>query len=60
MKSITLHLHDLIIISQSKGGLQNCLNRLEEQGTKWELELNVSKNKVIHTDNIFAKNVSYL
>ncbi len=38
---------DLFLVSQSRQGLQSCLNKLEEYCTKWQLKLNVSKTKIM-------------
>ena len=36
---------DLVLVSKSKEGLQNCLNRLDTYCYKWGLTVNVSKTK---------------
>ena len=38
---------DLILMSTSKDGLQNCLNSLESFCTKWKLQINMKKTKVV-------------
>ena len=43
--SCLLFADDLVILSESKTGLQNCLNNLEEYCNKWQLTVNVNKTK---------------
>ena len=38
---------DLLILSETKDGLQNSLNNLENYCTKWQLTLNVRKTKTM-------------
>ena len=38
---------DLVLMSTSKDGLQKCLDNLESYCTKWKLEINMEKTKVI-------------
>ena len=38
---------DLVIMSTSKNGLQNCLNKLETYCDKWKLEINTKKTKIM-------------
>ena len=38
---------DLILISSTAEGLQNCLNQLSDYCLKWDLSVNISKSKVI-------------
>ena len=38
---------DLVLISQSKQGLQNALNKLQRYCDKWCLKINVDKTKVM-------------
>ena len=38
---------DLVIMSTSKNGLQNCLNNLETYCDKWKLEINTKKTKIM-------------
>lgn len=42
-----LYADDLILMSNSKNGLQNCLNRLENFCDTWQLEINTTKSQVI-------------
>jgi hypothetical protein len=42
-----MYADDLILLSESKEGLQHSLNRLETYCTKWGLTVNLSKTKVI-------------
>ncbi|CAB3997693.1 Hypothetical predicted protein [Paramuricea clavata] len=51
-----LYADDLIILSRSKHGLQNCLNQLHEWCSKWLMEVNIKKTKVM----IFQKHNSKL
>ena len=36
---------DIILMSETKEGLQNCLNNLNEYCQKWKLEINLKKTK---------------
>ncbi len=38
---------DLITISTSRSGFQHCLNKLQEYCDKWQLEINISKTKIM-------------
>ena len=38
---------DLVLISQSAEGLQNCLNKLQSYCDKWCLTVNTDKTKVV-------------
>jgi hypothetical protein len=51
-----LYADDLIILSQSKSGLQNCLHQLNEWCRKWLMEVNTKKTKIM----IFQKHNSKL
>ena len=42
-----LYADDLILISSTAEGLQNCLNQLSDYCLKWDLRVNISKSKVI-------------
>ena len=42
-----LYADDLVIISKSKHGLENCLKTLETFNTKWLLNVNFKKTKVM-------------
>ena len=42
---------DLVLMSSSRQGLQNCLKRLEEYCKKWGLEINESKTKCMVMSN---------
>ena len=42
-----LYADDLIILSQSKSGLQNCLDQLNEWCRKWLMEVNTKKTKIM-------------
>jgi hypothetical protein len=38
---------DMVLLSKSADGLQTCLNKLREYCSKWKLQVNLSKTKVI-------------
>ena len=40
-----MYADDLVILSESSAGLQACLHRLYKYTQKWELKLNIKKNK---------------
>ena len=42
-----LYADDLVLLSTSESGLKNCLSKLGEFCEKWQLELNISKSKVL-------------
>ena len=42
-----LYADDMILISTSKEGLQNCLNLLHDYCKQWELTLNAKKTKIV-------------
>ena len=42
-----LYADDLLIISESEEGLQNCISILEQYCNRWKLEVNLDKTKVI-------------
>ena len=42
-----LYADDLVILSRSKVGLQNCLNQLNDWCKKWMMHVNMKKNKVM-------------
>ena len=52
--SSLLYADDLIIVSKSKSGLQNCLNTLDSWSKKWLMEVNLKKTKIM----IFQKHNS--
>ena len=45
--SSLLYADDLIILSRSKAGLQNCLNTLAQYCRSWMLNINPKKNKIM-------------
>ena len=45
--SCLLYVDDLILLSKSPNGLQFCLSKVEIYCNKWNLEVNVSKTKVM-------------
>ena len=42
-----LYADDLAVLSTTESGLRNCLNKLGDFCDKWQLEVNISKSKVI-------------
>ena len=42
-----MYADDLVILSRSKTGLQNCLNALSLNCDKWKLKINPQKTKII-------------
>ena len=42
-----LYADDLVILSRSKSGLQNCLNQLHTWCNKWLMEINTKKTKIM-------------
>ena len=42
-----LYADDLILFSDSSGGLQSCLDRLTEYTRKWNLKINIKKTKIM-------------
>lgn len=45
--SYLLYADDLLLLSKSKGGLQNSLDKLNTYAEKWHLEINIKKTNVI-------------
>ena len=45
--SSLIYADDLVILSKSKNGLQNCLNKLHEWSKKWLMEINMKKTKIM-------------
>ena len=42
-----LYADDLILVSETSSGLQNCLDRLQEYCDKWKLTVNIKKTKTM-------------
>ena len=42
-----LYAGDLVLVSQTSSGLQNCLDRLQEYCDKWRLTINIKKTKTM-------------
>jgi hypothetical protein len=42
-----LYADDLVILSRSQSGLQNCLNELHKWCEKWLMKINIKKTKVV-------------
>ena len=47
-----MYADDLVILSESENGLQECLNRLQKYTLEWHLSINMKKTKIIS----FTKN----
>ena len=45
--NLLMYADDIILVSRSKAGLQNALNVCYEYFEKWELEVNITKTKVM-------------
>ena len=45
--SSLIYADDLVVLSKSKNGLQNCLNKLYEWSKKWLMEINMKKTKIM-------------
>ena len=45
--SCLLYADDLVLLSESKAGLQNCLTKLDSYTKKWKLNINFKKSKVM-------------
>ena len=46
-----MYADDLILLSETKDGLQSCLNKLKEYSLKWNLKINLKKTQVIIFQN---------
>ena len=42
-----MYADDLVIMSETESGIQNCLNKLKEYTDKWKLKLNIKKTKIM-------------
>ena len=42
-----MYADDIVLLSKTKNGLQNCLNNVHNYCAKWKLEINLMKTKVI-------------
>ena len=49
--SCLMYADDLVILSESESGLQNCLNRLHDYTKKWRLDVNLKKTKIMSFQN---------
>ena len=47
-----LYADDIVLLSDSKEGLQNCLNALSNYCSSWKLQVNTEKSKVIVFNSI--------
>ena len=57
-----LYADDLSLLSKSKDGLQNCLNKLKSYCYKWKLKVNIKKTKIIifNKGNRILKNINVM
>jgi lipid II:glycine glycyltransferase (peptidoglycan interpeptide bridge formation enzyme) len=46
-----MYADDVILISETASGLQNCLNQLSKYCERWNLEINTSKSKAMIFNN---------
>ena len=51
---------DLVLLSESPSGLQNCLDKLEKYCTDWGLKVNLSKTNVVVFNKSFTKKIKTL
>ena len=54
--SVLMYADDIVLLSESPIGLQNCINNLLEYCSQWKLSLNLKKTKVV----IFNTNLNSL
>ncbi len=47
-----MYADDLVLLSSTESGLQNCLDRLHAYGNQWHLRINMTKTKTL----IFRRN----
>ena len=45
--SVLMYADDIVLLSESPIGLQNCLNNLLEYCSQWKLSVNLKKTKVV-------------
>ena len=57
-----LYADDLILVSRSPEGLQNCLNLLDEYCQSWDLNVNIAKSKtmIFHSTGRMIQNHTFL
>ena len=46
-----LYGEELVLVSETSSGLQNCLDRLQEYCDKWRLTINIKKTKTMVVEN---------
>ena len=51
---------DLVLLSESRTGLQHCLDKLEKYCFDWGLKVNLSKTKVVVFNKSFTKSIKSL
>ena len=49
--SCLMYADDLVILSETESGIQNCLNKLKQYTDEWKLELNIKKTKIMVFQN---------
>ena len=49
-----LYADDLLLMSETECGLQNCVSRLQDYCNTWELNVNTSKTKVLVFNDVMA------
>ena len=49
--SCLMYADDLVILSETESGIQNCLDKLKQYTDKWKLELNIKKTKIMVFQN---------
>ena len=54
-----MYADDLILLSESKDGLQSCLDRLYDYTQQWDLKLNLKKTKIMIFQNT-GQRITYL
>ena len=57
--STILYADDLVILSRSKSGLQNCLDSLNKWSKKWLMNINLKKIKVMILHNHNSKQQTF-
>ena len=46
-----MYADDLVILSETSTGLQNCLTKLHDYTMQWDLQINISKTKIMVFQN---------
>ena len=50
-----MYADDLVILSETSTGLQNCLTNLHDYTMQWDLQINISKTKIMVFQNVGRK-----